>query len=282
MRYLARLARLIRNRRSVILCYHGVGRTDIRLDPGFLRIRTDVFRTQLDLLLDAGFEFLTVVELARRAAGREPPPGLAALTFDDGMDDNHEVVLPLLNELGVPATVYVTTGLIGKPNPWLAREAGARMMTHAELADLAAAGFEIGAHSVTHSDLSALDYDACVREMSDSRAALEESLQTKVQTFAYPYCRYGPAAIAAVRACGYSAAVTCHGRGSWDRYELQRSMITGKDSLPAFVAKLTDAYQPLFDSHLGRFARAATRGLRDSRRARRYAEQGGSGDVDGR
>ena len=42
-------------------------------------------------------------------------PKKVALSFDDGMDDNHAVVLPLLTELGLTATVYVTTGLIGKP-----------------------------------------------------------------------------------------------------------------------------------------------------------------------
>jgi peptidoglycan/xylan/chitin deacetylase (PgdA/CDA1 family) len=252
----------------VILCYHGVGPTSTSLDPGFLRVRPDVFRAQLELLLGAGFEFLTVAELADRSAGAEPPPGLAALSFDDGMDDNHAVVLPLLIELGLTATVYVTTGLIGKPNPWMAPGAGARMMDERELRELAAAGFEIGAHSVTHPDLSQRDYESCLREMTESRRALERIVDARVQTFAYPFCRYGPAAIAAVRSAGFTAAVTCQGRGSWDRYELKRSLITGKDGLPIFLLKLTDYYQPLFDSGPSRLVRASTRRLRERRRER--------------
>jgi peptidoglycan/xylan/chitin deacetylase (PgdA/CDA1 family) len=265
---LQRLARALRARRSVILCYHGVGPTSTSLDPGFLRVRPDVFRAQLDLLLGAGFEFVTVAELAHRSAGVEPPAGLAALSFDDGMDDNHAVVLPLLTELGLPATVYVTTGLIGKPNPWLAPGAGARMMGEQELRELAAAGFEIGAHSVTHPDLSQLDYEGCLREMTESRRTLERVVGVPVQTFAYPFCRYGPAAVAAARASGFTAAVTCQGLGSWDPYELKRSLITGKDGLPIFLLKLTDAYQPLFDSGPSRLVRAATRSLRERRRER--------------
>src|SRR5512133_2377242 len=154
---LRRLAQMLRARRSVILCYHGIGPTNTRIDPGFLRVRPAAFHAQLELLLGAGFEFLTVAEFADRAAGGEPPPGLAALSFDDGMDDNHTVVLPILRELQLPATVYVATGLMRKPNPWMAAGAGARMMDEAELRDLAAAGFEIGAHSVSHPDLSQLD-----------------------------------------------------------------------------------------------------------------------------
>jgi peptidoglycan/xylan/chitin deacetylase (PgdA/CDA1 family) len=268
MRVLPRLVRQLRNRRSIILCYHGVGPTNARIDPGFLRIRPAVFRAQVELLIEAGFEFVTVSELAARAAGGEPPGGLAALSFDDGMDDNHAVVLPILAELGLPATVYVATGLIGKANPWMAEGSGARMMTEAELHDLVAAGFEIGAHTVTHPDLAELDYDACLREMAESRVMLERLLGVHVPTFAYPYCRYGPAALAAVRAAGFTAAVTCDGRGSWDRYELKRSVITGKDSLPIFALKLTDRYEPLFNSGPGRLARGTTRRWRDRRRER--------------
>jgi peptidoglycan/xylan/chitin deacetylase (PgdA/CDA1 family) len=141
-------------------------------------------------------------------------------------------------------------------------------MNEPELRELAAAGFEIGAHSVTHPDLSQLDYESCLREISESRRTLEHIVDAPVRTFAYPYCRYGTAALAAVRATGFTAAVTCQGLGSWDRYELKRSLITGKDGLPIFLLKLTDAYQPLFDSGPSRLVRAATRSLRERRRDR--------------
>ena len=164
-----RIARSIASRRSVVLCYHGVGPRNMRIDPGYLRVGPDVFHSQLELLTGAGFEFVTVSELAARAGDGAPPPGLAALTFDDGMDDNHSVLLPILRDRHVPATVYVATGLIGKPNPWMAPGSGARMMNESELRELAAAGVEIGAHSVTHPDLSRLDYAACLREITESR-----------------------------------------------------------------------------------------------------------------
>jgi peptidoglycan/xylan/chitin deacetylase (PgdA/CDA1 family) len=263
-----RVARALRARRSIILCYHGVGPSTTQTDPGFLRVRPEAFRAQLDVLLGAGFEFLTVTELIDRAGGDEPPPGLVALSFDDGMDDNHEYVLPILEAQGLPATVYVATGLIGKSNPWMADDSGARMMTTAELRDLVHAGFEVGAHTVTHPDLSQLDFETCLREMTESRRTLESLLGVEVRTLAYPYCRYGPAALAAARAAGFVAAVTCEGRGNWEPYELKRSMITGKDGLAIFLLKLTEQYQPLFNSRPVRLIRALTRGARTRRRQR--------------
>ena len=260
-------ARRLRKRRSIILCYHGVGQSSTRTDPGFLRVQPDRFRTQLRLLLDAGFEFVSVARFAERAGGKRPQSGLVALSFDDGMDDNHSTVLPILREYGLPATVYVVTGLLGKPNPWLPREAGARMMTPAELRDLVAAGIEIGAHTITHPDLSALDFDDCFREILESKLALEEMLDVPVRTFAYPFCRYGANALAAVRAAGFEAAVTCEEHGSWEPHELRRTLVTGKDNLPTFLLKLAGQYEPLWSSPPVRLLRATTRGYREQRRA---------------
>jgi peptidoglycan/xylan/chitin deacetylase (PgdA/CDA1 family) len=246
-----------------------VGPATMQTDPGFLRVHPAAFGAQVRLLLDAGFHFVTVTEFAEQADGHRPPPGLVALSFDDGMDDNHRVVLPILQEHGIPATVFVTTGLIGKANPWMSAGSGARMMTVEELRDLAAAGFEIGSHTVTHPDLSELDYESCLMEMVESSRALERLLGSPVRTFAYPYCHFGPAAVAAVKEAGFFAAVTCHGRGGWNRYELRRSMISRKDGIAIFLLKLTDLYQPIYDSLPVGVLRAATSRARARRRARR-------------
>ncbi len=143
------------------------------------------------------------------------------------------------------------------------------MMTEDELRELSSAGVELGAHTVTHPDLSLMDRDGCLREMVDSRTAIEELTGGPVLTFAYPFCRYGQAAVSAARDAGFVAAVTCEGRGGWSRYEMKRAMLTGKDGLPSFLLKLGDAYQPLFDSAPGRALRASTRRVRAGARASR-------------
>lgn len=255
----------LRARRSLILCYHGIAESNAEVDPEFLRVAPGAFRGQLDVLLGAGFEVVTVAELARRAAGGTPPPGLVAVSFDDGMDDNHSVLLPILRQYGLPATVYVATGLIGKPNPWM-KPGASRMMTQDELRDLAAAGVELGAHTVTHPNLEELDYDACLLEMVQSRDLLADLTGEPVRTFAYPFCMYGEAAVRAARAAGFEAAVTCQWRGSWEPFEMKRVMITGKDGPASFVLKLAELYGPLFHSAAGRLARTATRSVRRSMR----------------
>jgi len=170
----ARALQQVRRRRAVVLGYHGVAVSRRRDDLSMLLVAPDRFRAQIELLLAAGFRFVTLAELARQAAGGVPPAGLAALTFDDGMRNNYEVALPILAEYSIPATVYVTIGFIDGTSPWIAASGDGAMMTRDQLRELLAAGWELGAHTMTHPDLSTLDYDACLREVRESRIALEE------------------------------------------------------------------------------------------------------------
>lgn len=264
--WLTPVARALRARRSLILAYHGIAESSADVDPEFLRVSPKAFRGQLDVLVGAGFEVVTVAELARRAAGGPPPPGLVALSFDDGMADNHSVLLPILRDYGLPATIYVATGLIGKDNPWMKPGTG-RMMVEDELRDVAAAGVELGAHTVTHPNLEELDYDACLREMIESRDVLARLTGHPVRTFAYPFCMYGEAAVRAARAAGFEAAVTCQWRGSWAPFEMKRVMITGKDGPASFALKLVELYGPLFHNCVGQLVRDSTRGMRRRGRA---------------
>lgn len=261
------LLRALARRRAVNLAYHGVSPRRPDVDEHSHWREPAALAADVSLLGDAGFRFVTVAELVDELRAGRPTAGLATISFDDGMADNHAVALPLLRDLGVPATVYVVTGLIGRPNPWMAPETGARMMTEAELRDLHDAGWELGAHTVTHPDLEQLDREACLREMVDSRQALEALTGAPVRTFAYPWCRFGPAALAAVREAGFTGAVTCLGRGGDDPFRIERALLTGKDGLPSLLLKATGAYQPLFDSLPGRALRRGTRTARRRVRA---------------
>ena len=82
-----------------------------------LQLPPERFRAQLLELLGAGFRFMTVVELALLSDGREPPPGIAVVSFDDAMRNNVTTALPILRELGIPATLYVPTGWLGGAAP---------------------------------------------------------------------------------------------------------------------------------------------------------------------
>jgi peptidoglycan/xylan/chitin deacetylase (PgdA/CDA1 family) len=58
---------------------------------------------------------MSMAEVAEHHQARKPyPPKSFAITFDDGFENNYSVAAPILKELNVPATFYITTGFIEK------------------------------------------------------------------------------------------------------------------------------------------------------------------------
>lgn len=71
---------------------------------------------------------------------------------------------------------------------------------------------DVGAHTVRHPLLPTLTPDEAVREVFDSRSALEHVIGRKVRHFAYPHGVTSPSVVWTVDAAGFEAAVTCEPR----------------------------------------------------------------------
>ena len=78
----------------------------------------------------------------------------------------------------------------------------------ARIGPLIARGWEVDSHSATHPDLTALAGSALRFQVSGSRRFLQHTYGVPSNTFCYPSSEYDAATIAAVRAAGYTAAVT--------------------------------------------------------------------------
>ncbi|MBI3568278.1 MAG: polysaccharide deacetylase family protein [Gemmatimonadetes bacterium] len=99
-----------RSRRGLVLLYHRVAGP--RFDPMLLDVAPARFVEHLDVLrATAAVLPLGEFESLRRA-GRLPPRAVA-VTFDDGYADNLLAAAPRLQAAGVPATVFVTAGMVG-------------------------------------------------------------------------------------------------------------------------------------------------------------------------
>jgi peptidoglycan/xylan/chitin deacetylase (PgdA/CDA1 family) len=97
-----------------ILAYHRIApRIDedgFEFDLELLSASADGFHAQMRHLRDCYTPMRFGEVLAAHDAGRPVPPDAVVVTFDDGYDDNHDVALPILRELGVPATFFISTG----------------------------------------------------------------------------------------------------------------------------------------------------------------------------
>lgn len=67
------------------------------------------------------YDIVSLNDLWRHRHSKYP---LASITFDDGWRDNYTSAFPILHELGVSATVFVTTGKIGSNSPFWQQQLG--------------------------------------------------------------------------------------------------------------------------------------------------------------
>ena len=100
---------------AVILLYHGVTSSESRGIENFSRkhIAAEDFAAQMRYVKE-NLNPVSLRELTRILNQEEKiPPGLVAVTFDDSFKNVHDVALPILEETGVPATFFITTGMVG-------------------------------------------------------------------------------------------------------------------------------------------------------------------------
>lgn len=209
--------------RIPILTYHNL---DVAGSP--VSVSPTTFERHLVRLRAAGYH---VVPLSEALGGLNPDssdaPRLAAMTFDDGYAAVHEVALPLLANQGWRATVFPVTEYVGRTNRWSGQSpaiADARLMDWSELRELAALGWEVGAHTRSHPDLRSLGDGDLSEETLGAKAILEDRLGQPVRTFAYPYGSVDRRVRARVRqsflaACGTEMGIADERS---DRYLLER------------------------------------------------------------
>ena len=187
-----------------ILMYHEVAGPADTDSP--LAVPPAAFADQIAALAEGGFTSVTVAALTAAWAGQGVlPERPVVITFDDGFADFYETALPVLAEHAFTATMFVTTGWIAGAVP-PARPRPGRMLTWQQLAESAAAGVEIGAHSHSHPQLDQLSPARLAGELTVSRRLLEDRLEAPVPGMAYPFGYSDSEVRNAVRAAGYRYA----------------------------------------------------------------------------
>lgn len=184
-------------------------------------------REQLDWFAGQGLQGVSVRELLA-ARSRGEGHRLIGLTFDDGYRDFLDEAVPMLQERGFTATLYVVAGKFGGSNDW-DEAPRLSLLSAAEIAEIAAAGFEVGSHSLTHARLSDLPAAKQEREVRVSREVLAAVLGEAPVGFCYPYGAYDSHTVAAVEAAGYAYACATKSYGDAGPLTLPRVYIGEQD-----------------------------------------------------
>jgi peptidoglycan/xylan/chitin deacetylase (PgdA/CDA1 family) len=245
-----------------VLLYHRVA-TDVERHYRRFALEPHLFDEHLRAIADTGCRPLFLNDLAQALRYGEPiPQRSVVITFDDGFADNLHA-FERLAARGLSATLYVTTGWIGKRS----------MLTSGDLRRLSDYPIQVGAHSVSHPRLDEIPAEEARAEISESACKLEDMLGREIRTFAYPHGAYDRRARSAVMSAGFQSAAAVKNALSHpddDPFALARWTITAGTSGSQLAQVLQGGLVPkAWQGERGRTR--AYRGLRRLRR--RFAQK---------
>ena len=189
-------------RRAAVFCLHDIVRDEHLADVAATHrpyaLAPAEFRAHLMAAHAASLRTVVVGQIPQELG--DP---FFSLTFDDGCLSDYTEAFPALRELGMRATFFVVPTLVGAPGH----------VSWAQLREMAAAGMEIGSHSLTHPFLHRLDAAGLRHEFGQSKAILEDRLGSAVRSASLPRGWEPPGLEEVLDDLGYSAF--CNSRVGW-------------------------------------------------------------------
>jgi peptidoglycan/xylan/chitin deacetylase (PgdA/CDA1 family) len=215
-----------------------------------------IFDSHLKWLTDR-FEIISPRDFVNGKSRSNRPKVL--LTFDDGCQDNYELVAPSLESRGLRGLFFVCPGFSG-----LGREASFELMERSsvllgektrdsrwqrmsreQIVDLDKRGHGIGNHTMTHVPLARVNEQEMVREISESAATLEDWLGHPCSFFAWTYSwnEISSPALRVAQASHQYCFSPCSGLNGWPVSErlLWRTGVDISKPLPNLKSQISGA-----------------------------------------
>ena len=224
-------ARVTRTTPVPILMYHVIARAPVDAPYPELFVTPSRFAEHVEYLARHRYQVVTLQQVWDHWHGGMPLPSKpVVISFDDGFRNWYTRAYPILRRHGWVGTMNLAVshldGVGGPVVPWVQK--------------LLAVGWELDAHSLTHSDLTLLSGRDLRREVAGSRARLQRLFGVPVNFFCYPSGRYNATVIAEVRKAGYlGATTTVEGFAvPKEPFALTRVRVNGSDGAATLGVKL--------------------------------------------
>lgn len=212
-----------------------------------LHVSPKKFNLQMLILKILGYRGLSLKDLKPYLDGKKHGR-VVGITFDDGYQNNLTYAAPILKKYGFSATCYIVSENIGSSNTWDLKDKITQrpLMTENEINEWLELGFDIGAHTKTHPDLTCVSNEQALIEINDCKIELEEKFKVSVNDFCYPFGRFNDFVLNVLKESDYTTATSMQ-RGrvnlNSNKYLLPRIPVNYRTLPHLFIAKIITSYE---------------------------------------
>jgi len=161
-----------------ILAYHKIE------DPADQRTVVSIssFNEQMQYLHDQGFQSITLKDYNDWKKGLfDMPAKPIIITFDDNFQSQYNNAFPIMESHGLVGTINIVTRYAGFTNP------NSNYMNWVEMQELKDNGWDMESHSITHSNMLALNESQFRNELNTSLQLIAEHYNVTPTSFTFPY-----------------------------------------------------------------------------------------------
>ncbi len=243
-----------------VLMYHRVPDAPIATKHRTFVTREN-FEKQLRFFARRGLQAITFRDYLAFSRGDRALPEFPRkpfiLTFDDGYRDNFLNMLPLARKYGFKGVLFLLGDFSAGGNFWDTGEdvEANKLMTREQKKAFVDNGWEIGAHTLSHPDLTRLSDEDVLHELRESRARIELELQTKVVSFAYPFGAHDDRVKDLVRQSGFEFGIATDAGGITiedDRFAVFRVNMFPEESMFSLFKKTSSWYRKYYQWKRGK------------------------------
>jgi peptidoglycan/xylan/chitin deacetylase (PgdA/CDA1 family) len=179
-----------------VLMFHDVQEASNRKNSGIYKMDLvrfkDIIECLSEIAAESDLHFTTLASSSTRGM---------VLTFDDGLRSIADLVFPLLESLGIPFHIFVSTEAVAQESP--------RHLSPQLIRELSNSGFvSIGSHGHEHVALTSLKLEDARRNLMTSKHLLEDWTEKRVDSLSYPHGRYSSAISQMSKSVGFRFACT--------------------------------------------------------------------------
>ena len=227
-----------------VLLYHRVVNNRSEHGKHKIYIYAKQFERQLAFLKKNEYKTLTLSDLEFYHT-MDPRTPKVIITFDDGYEDNYNIVFPLLKKYNLTAVIFLVSNLTR--NEWgiAEGEPAFNLLSDEQISEMQHYGIEFGSHTQTHRDLLRLKPEEAFIEINESKKDLEKRIGVPISTFAYPFGGLDENIKKMVENSGYNYGISTNTGPSNlndDLMQIKRIEVSKKTSLGAFKWKVSGKY----------------------------------------